>query len=380
MKKASCFEFKIACASDLHLGHKRVPSSLMTANLRKSFHKGKDLASLDVLVLAGDVLDHLLNWPQDDIRVIEDWMIDLLRDCAACDVELWVLEGTPSHDRRQSKQFEVLNERLGIGCQLSYVDELCIKYFPRFGIHVLFVPDEWTDSADKTLAEVGELLLENGIKKVDYAIMHGQFDFQLPDVVQAQKHDSDAYLQIVDKLIFIGHIHVFGRKDRIIAQGSHDRISHGEEGPKGYVRARVRSRDDYEIEFVENKGAAIFRTIELEDVSLSDAIVACRKIAASYEDGANLRVRASPEEWSLAQLINEMEMEFPGITWTSIDRTSKDRIKKLTQELAGRPKLPDLITIEPTNVTRLVSERIYSLDGADSASVAQALKILEELK
>lgn len=380
MTPANYSDFRIAVASDLHLGHIRVPAEFMIANLRESFKRDASFAALDVLALAGDVLDHMLNWPHEDTSIIEEWMIEILRQCAACNVDLWVLEGTPSHDRKQSKRFEILNERLKIGCRLSYVDQLCIKHFPRFGINVLFVPDEWSESADKTLAEVHEHMKAAGIEKVDYAIMHGQFEFQLPDVVQAQKHNSDAYLKIVDKLIFIGHVHVYNRKDRIIAQGSHDRISHGEEGPKGFVLATVRSSDDYDIEFVENKNAAIFKTIELQEVALPDAIAACRKIASNMPDGVHLRIRCSPEEWSLSQLVNEMQSEFALINWSCIDKKSKEKIKNLTKELSGRPKLPDLITIEPGNVVRLVSDRIWETKGADTNTVADAMKLLQELK
>lgn len=372
-------EFRIASASDLHLGHKKVPAAKMVADLYGSFNKSNALAALDVLVLAGDVMDHLLSWPDDDVGVIEDWMSQLLRDCAACNVDLWIVEGTPSHDRKQSKKFVTINESLKIGCRLTYVDDLSIVYFARFGLHVLFVPDEWSDSADKTLAAVHEHMAAAGIKKVDYAVMHGQFEYQLPAVVPGQKHSSDAYLAIVDKLIFIGHVHKFSRNDRIIAQGSHGRISHGEEGPKGYVRATVRSADDYDIEFVENKNATIFRTIELEEVELADAIAACRRIAAELPDDSHVRIRSSPENYSLAQLESEMSSEFINLNWTSIDKKSKDRMRKLAVAAAEKAKLPDVITITPDNIVRLVTEKMLSLPNVTNDVVTRATQQFKEL-
>jgi DNA repair exonuclease SbcCD nuclease subunit len=234
-------EFRIASASDLHLGHSKNPPEEMVERLKNAFPRNAETAKLDVIVLAGDVYDHLLNLPHESVSIIDEWIIYMLRLCKSMDIQLWVLRGTPSHDRDQSQRFVLLNDMLKIGCDILYVDELKVVWMPKFGIHVLFVPDEWTDDANKTLEEVHLLMKMAGITKVDYAIMHGQFEYQLPPVVKAQKHSSEAYLKIVDKLIFIGHVHLFSRNDRIIAQGSFDRISHGEEGPKGHVRAIVRA-------------------------------------------------------------------------------------------------------------------------------------------
>lgn len=372
-------EFRIASASDLHLGHAKVPAAKMIENLKTSFCVSPEFAKLDVLVFAGDVLDHMLQWPQDEVSIIEDWMCDIMRSCVACDVELIILEGTPSHDRRQSARFLQLNAKFEIGCKVTYVDKLEIRYFARWGINILFVPDEWSGSAERTLADVYEAMAALGLKKVDYAIMHGQFEFQLPDVVKAQKHDSDAYLAIVDKLIFIGHVHVFNRKDRIIAQGSHDRISHGEESPKGYVRAIVRSSEDYEIEFIENVNAAVFKTVDIEDLPLEDAIAACHEFADKMPDGAYVRIRANPTTYSLKQLEAEMETRYINLNWSSIDKASKDRLKKFTEEITRSAKLPDLITITPDNIERLVTDRIAGVENATQANIQLAMKFLKEV-
>ena len=79
-------------------------------------------------------------------------------------------------------------------------------------------------------------MITSGLTKVDYAVMHGQFDYQLPKHITGMpRHDSQKYLDIVKHYIFIGHIHTHSVYDRIIAQGSFDRLTHGQEEPKGYV-------------------------------------------------------------------------------------------------------------------------------------------------
>src|SRR5690606_24238089 len=102
------------------------------------------------------------------------------------DVAVRVLEGTPSHDREQSKRFVVINESVGkIGADLVYIDELSIRYEERFDMNLLFVPDELNHDPNITLAQVQELMAERNLEKVDFAFMHGQFEYQLPSHVKA---------------------------------------------------------------------------------------------------------------------------------------------------------------------------------------------------
>jgi DNA repair exonuclease SbcCD nuclease subunit len=357
-------ELRIASASDLHLGHAKNPPQEMVERLMKAFPRDAETAKLDVIVLAGDVYDHLLNLPHDSVNVIDDWIIYMLRLCRAMDIQLWVLRGTPSHDRDQSARFEWLNKALEINCDLLYVDTLRIVWMPKFGIHVLFVPDEWNDSAEKTLEEVHDLMRQQGISKVDYAIMHGQFEYQLPPVVQAQKHSSEEYLKIVDKLIFIGHVHLFSRHDRIIAQGSADRIAHGEEGPKGHVRAIVRANDDYEIQFVETEDAKIFKTIDCRNLSFDDSHEKVLTDTVSLPDGSHVRIVADIGN-PVLQSIATYEKEKPYFFWTGLGKAEEDLT--FTQQVQLLQEKEQYVPIEITrqNVQKLIADLLakQDLDG-----------------
>lgn len=370
-------EFRIASTGDLHLGHGKNPDTEMTARLRAAFPRNAETAKLDVISLNGDVYDHLLNLPQNSVSTIDEWIIYMLRLCKAMDIQLWVLEGTPSHDRGQSARFELLNKMLNIGCDLLYVNKLSIIWIPKFGINVLFVPDEWTDSADKTLAEVHQLMRAQGISKVDYAIMHGQFEYQLPPVVKAQKHSSDAYLAIVDKLIFINHVHLFSRNDRIIAPGSFDRISHGEEGAKGHVRAIVRASDDYEIQFIETMDAKIFKSVQCRGLDFEESHEKVLAETENLPDGSYIRIVTDIGN-PILQSVATYEKERPHFFWDALGKADDDKTFLEQVEMLQSKQEYVPIEIKPDNVEKLIMDSL-SKTNLDLEIIKLAERKLAEL-
>ena len=62
---------------------------------------------------------------------------------------------------------------------LKYHKFLDIEYIERIGKYVLYIPDEWTNSHDELELQIQEKLNQHSITKVDIAIMHGQFKYQL---------------------------------------------------------------------------------------------------------------------------------------------------------------------------------------------------------
>lgn len=351
-------EFRLAVVSDIHLGHKKNETEFIIGNLQRAFPDNAETAQLDLIVLAGDVFDGLLTLPDMSVAAIHFWIASFLQLCKKHDITVRVLEGTPSHDRQQSKMFTVINEAAAIDCDLKYVDELTIEYNPKFDMNFLYVPDEWEPTTERTLMQVHELMKIKHLDKVDFAFMHGQFEHQLPPVVKAPKHDAQAYLKLVDKLIFIGHVHIFSRYDRIIAQGSFDRLSHGEESPKGHVRACWRSHDDYEITFVENKGARKFITIECQGLTTEETLREVHEATQHLEDGSFVRISAYKDNPILTEM-NQLVLYRPLISWSKIVR---DEVKP--QSLIDSPVFNQHtftpITITRDNIVKLVMDRLLS--------------------
>lgn len=374
MTTGNSSNLKIAVVSDIHLGHARNPTERIIKNLRAAFPDNAETAELDMIVLAGDVFDTHLSLPDDVVTEIKVWVTYMLRLCKKHDILLRVLEGTPSHDWKQSKIFQSLNLVTGIGADLKYVRNLSIEYEERHDMWLLFVPDEWTNSTETTLSQVHDLLRAKGLTHVDYAFMHGQFEYQLPPHVQAQKHKSEEYLKIVKHLIFIGHVHIHSRYDRIIAQGSFDRLSHGEEGPKGHVRA-YRRGDESDVVFFENEAALRFVTVKCEAMTLEDTLAEIAKQVQALPPDSFVRVQATYDNPIFSNM-DALVRKWPWFTWDKkpIDDGETEAAETMVDDEVSY--IP--ITITRDNVTAMLTDRLIN-SGAPSDVLAMAQEIMPEV-
>jgi hypothetical protein len=367
-------DLKLAVVSDIHLGHPRNPTKRIIRNLRAAFPDNAETAELDMIVMAGDVFDGLLQLPDDEVTDIKAWIVHVLRVCKKHDILLYVLEGTPSHDWKQPKLFQSLNEVTGIGADLKYVKSLSIEYEQRHDLWLLFVPDEWTNSTETTLSQVHDLLRAKGLTHVDYAFMHGQFEYQLPPIVKAQKHSSEEYLKLVKHLIFIGHVHIHSRLERIIAQGSFDRLTHGEEGPKGHVRA-YRRGNEHDVVFVENEAALRFVTVKCEAMTLQDTLAEIAKQVEGLPEDSFVRVKGSWDN----PIFTNMDSLIRKWPWFHWDKQPVDDGEAETAEAVVDDEVSYIpITITRDNVTPLLTDRLINA-GATSDVLAMAQEIMIEV-
>ncbi len=368
-------ELRIAALSDIHLGHRRTPTSLIAANLKAAFPFNAETAKLDVIVLAGDVFDRLLNLPQDEVEIIEDVVMHFLKLSATYGIDLWMVEGTPDHDRKQSRLFVKINRMYDVGASLTYVEKVDIVYFPKFGVNVLFVPDVANDTAEKTLAQVHELLRIHKLDKVDYAVMHGQFEYQLPPVVKAQKHSSDAYLSLVKYLIFIGHVHQHNKKERILPPGSFDRLTHGDEyPPKGHLRCVVRAEDDYEVLFVENKGAKIYKTIDCTALDLQAAMQKVKDQTLNLPDYSDVRIRAEKGHPILMH-VDEFQREYNLFHWEAQADLSEEEINIKQAAETEETYVPVAITRD--NISEMLIDSMLSRNADPEIMALAEQKFME---
>lgn len=366
---------KMAVASDIHLGHRQNPTRDIIKSLMLAFPDNAETADLDIIYLAGDVFDDRLPLPVEEVGEIEIWVSIFLKLCKKHDILVRVLEGTPGHDWQQSRIFTIVNQLADIGADLKYVKDHSIEYIERYGITVLYVPDELEGGPDKTLSQTKELLRAKGLDKVDYAIMHGQFEYQLPPHIHANKHDSAAYLALVRELIFIGHVHTHSRFDRIIAQGSVDRLTHGQEEPKGHVRVTAWENGDKEITFVENTNAKRFDTIVCTGLSIEDTIAKIDIAVKDLPDGSFVRIEAEHKHPIFADKF-AMVRRYPTFTWST-------KVEKTKEELSGEDNSDDgsgfvPVTITKDNIRPMMMDRIFKLEvHADIQIMSE--KILKEI-
>lgn len=310
-------KLKIAVISDVHLGHLRNEAKYILNNLDNNFLGHPDVKDAQIIFIAGDLFDRLLEPTSPDKPIIYMWFIRLCLFCSKNNIALRILEGTPSHDWKQSEILPTIKDISSLDLDFKYVKTLSIEYFDKFGINVLYVPDEWRPKTEETLEQVHDLMKSKGLETVDFAIMHGNFEYQLPSHIRGiPRHSSEEYLKIVTEYVFIGHIHTHSRFNRIIAQGSFDRLSHGEEEPKGFMIADVDiGKNDRNAYFIENKGARIHKTIDCTDMDLQETIEHITRIVTDLPGDAFVRIQAQDKH----PLFSDMDVLLkicPTITWS----------------------------------------------------------------
>lgn len=367
-------ELGILNVSDQHTLHPRTPTRLTLRSMSELFCRPKWLArEVDLALFSGDFYDGPGDLPDTNVLLTQAWISSWLIECRNANVILRVLEGTPSHDNGQSKMFEVLNE--GIGANLRYITEISIEYIEQLGIHVLYIPDE-QGTGDEVWAEVQRQLSLHGLEKVDYAVMHGLFDFHLPaHVVDPKAHLRYRYESIVRRWVFIGHHHTHRVEGRIITPGSVQRNKHGEEEDKGAVFVRDRlARDPQrgDVQFLRNKLAKEYRTFQTHDRTVRE--VAATIAAANLPTGSSIRLMGESFDPAM-QAIKELQIEFPGHDWQK-ETTATRR--------AMETKIDDLqftytqIQLTKENIPTLLLERAAKR-GQTPERLALAQRLLEEI-
>lgn len=256
------------CISDVHLGHGRIPTPLIAETLREAIRDRDGDRAPDIIFIAGDLFDRPTLIGSEHYLPIRDAVEDLVRYCAENNIILRLLEGTPSHDDKQGVVVGRTIEDLGLKINYKYHQTLTIEYLPEFGINVLFLPDEWRHDPQDTWADVTTMLTEHGLEKVDYAVMHGAFRYQLPTMLEKSCHVESQWLDIVSRYIFIGHVHLATRKDRILAQGSLVQLEHGTGTDHGYVRVFDHGNPELDrVEFMPLPPKVVFKDYDISDMS-----------------------------------------------------------------------------------------------------------------
>jgi len=370
---------RISVISDVHVGSKRNETKYILENLYNCFSNDLHLSNLDIVFIAGDFFDDLLTYPSVDAGLIDMWISRFLKKCNKYNIVVRVLEGTPSHDRQQSVRFDVI---ANIHCNVShsyvdiaYIKTLSVEYIEKFDINVLYVPDEWNHETSVTLTEVKELLQSKDIDKVDIAIMHGLFDYQMDGMIKDNiKHNSKEYLELVKGLIFIGHIHKHSSLDRIYAGGSFDRLAHGEEESKGYLDATLNPDYSYTVSFIENTNARKFLTINCpyEDVEIN--LKRIDKKVKLLNTGSYVRI-TSKQGNAITSSLDTVRKRWPLLNWSMLikDKDEKEDTVNVIDESIYTPMIISKDTIIP-----LVTDRINKMN-IDSNVLDRCMLHLKEL-
>lgn len=359
--------------SDVHLGHRTTETESIVDNLLVLLPDVPSMTDVDMIIIAGDLFDRLLNLSQLEVFIIHEWIYSLLHLCEKHDIVLRVLEGTPSHDNKQNRLIPEINARSNLNVDIQYFSTLAIEYIERFDIHVLYIPDEYHAEASQTLAEARLLISEHNLTQVDFAVMHGQFDYQVPTPLlnRIPHHDSEAYLELVKYNIFIGHIHQHSQYKRILVAGSTSRLQHGEEEDKGIIKVTVYNNGDFSATFVVNKGAKIYKTLDVSTQEITSAMDYIKSIVTMVPDGSYIRIRANQDD-VIVNSLRELRTTYPQITWSV--QTDKAVSSKIA--LVNRPEVT-MDNLHSNTIPTLLENRVSKKYDGDT--VLEMISTIKEI-
>lgn len=354
-------EIKYLVMSDLHLGHKTNDIDNMCNNINLFINNNLVLLKdIKILFIAGDIFDNYIPSYTTTYLKITKLLISIIQWCQQYNIKLRVLEGTPSHDWKQANVISTILKDFDIKIDYKYVDKIDIEYMEDLDIDVLYIPDQIKPKGSEVYKDVLTVMKNYNKEKIDIAIMHGQFHYQFPRIKLDSSHNEEDYLNIIKHYIHIGHIHTHSVKERIIAQGSFDRIAHGEEEPKGCILAKINKEDNSKDEyiFLENKSAMKFITKDFRNYTEEEIVKNINIVIRSLPKGSNIRLLVDKDQKDILKTKN-----FKNIV--------KNYNFKLLHQEDNKIKLEDKIieesiidsfTINKENILELVNKELEVLD------------------
>jgi len=354
-------ELRMLVLGDIHLGNRRTPTKHIIENMRTFFNGYKKRTDIDIIFITGDVFDTNLYLSDSDVTHIYNWFVVLIDFCIFSNIKLRVLLGTYSHDHNQTKLLELVAKNSKEPIDFRYITQLEIEYIDDFNLNVLYIPDEWNSNNFVTLEQTKELIKSKGLERVDLAIMHGAFDYQLPTNDKSSVHDSEAYKSLVNYYIFIGHVHTFNVNDSIIAQGSFDRLTHNDEIAKGGVLAIIRPDSSKEYIFIENKNALPFISF---NANKDDWYIRLETLLKSLEKGY-VRICANSTHPAFS-VFSEIKMINPEVKLSKKIIENEQAVVK--KDIYLKDDILTVINITPSNIYEMVSS-LLSKDNYESTSM-----------
>ena len=368
--------FKYLVISDIHLGHNINKTDMIVKNLVEFFNVNyKEFKDLDMVCIAGDIFDKLLTNSSVDYIESINWLTNLIKWCKENSIILRILEGTPSHDWNQAKVISNILENLDVKLDYKYINSLYIETISKHNLTILYIPDEYNHKAEDTYKEVLELMKSKGLEQVDIGIIHGQFHYQLPMIKLESSHTEEDYLNIVKHYISVGHIHTSSVYDRILAQGSFDRLAHNEEEDKGAMLITLDSDKGDSYKFLVNKKAMVFKTIKFKNESIEEIVKRICKLDKKLPERSNLRIISESEE-ILSKHQNTLKSNFPRLN-IKVEKPKKKEEDKF--HLVEQDIVIDSFCITRDNIEELMLEEMSGY-GLTSSEISKAKDLLAEIR
>lgn len=345
---------RILTFGDIHFLHPNTPTQHICSNFLNYIHQ-YDNVPVDMLIITGDIFDRSVAFNDPAVTDVISWFFEIALWCAKKGTYLRILEGTPSHDDRQARHFGEIITNAKIPVNYAYVDTVSVEVVKELDISILYVNDEYHPDTEVTLRDAKDRIRDAGLAQVDIAVMHGCFNYQLPPAAtKAPRHNEAEYLSLVKHYIFIGHHHTHTVYDRIIAGGSFDRLSHGQEEPKGFIDATIKTGND-SFYFIENTNAFQYVTLSPKSKNMEGVSKEIAKAISKLKMGAHLRLKLPKDHpaWVGFNVLKQ-EHSFYNLTKIGIDEDDNAGPIRLVEDLVIPNYIP--VTITQSNIVSLILE------------------------
>lgn len=374
--------FKWLWTQDIHFGVPSIPVGAVTKSFKTVYEAAKR-RGIKVVVIGGDITDRPLDLTTDYSIEFIEFGIWLLNDAQENGITIIVIEGTPSHDWKQARLLERLKASIKATTNLVYITTLSIVNLEDFG-NVLIVPDQWRPSTQTTLLEVKALLKEKGLTQVDWAFMHGSFDYQVPEFLRKRLdlHDSLEYSKLVKKGIFIGHEHTRSSYLNINCAGSIERTKHGQEEEKGGLFVEEIVQGKVHVEFIRNANAQIFKDLLVDDLNPEQIFRKIEDLGIDLEKFANIRLLATKDIEVVSEFIKKYKLIYTEIKWSLKNLSSPDQKVNLVEleQLEFSKVNLDVLAIQELMLSRLIEKHPERISGLKHVldSTVERLTMKEE--
>lgn len=320
--------------SDIHNGNRNTPGQFILQNLRILLGdfstKDTNFPDLKLILIAGDFWDDTVHVSD---RVITDVLVFWHLFCKWCiykGITVRLLEGTPRHDRQQNRLLVTYTEQNFPELDFKFFDDIKVEIHQKLNLSLLYIPDECRPTADQVYLDAcHEVHTVHGLDQVDIGVMHGMFQYQLGTIPMNHKvYREDQWLQLVRGFITIGHIHNRSFYERIFAQGSFDRLRHGEEEPKGAYYFQEKGKGEWIPIFIENKYAKIYKTFTIKK-PLEESLPKLEKDLSHLPKESHVRIKAKTGH-PILESLPELRKRFPFLIFTK-DFDDKEKPKKAAE-------------------------------------------------
>lgn len=297
--------FVVTAIADIHFG--AIKAETLYNELKLSFLSFIKDKRIDMIVICGDYYNSIINLNSKSSHLSLLFMKNLISIAKSEGIKyIRIIEGTLSHDNNQLNNFKVFENDTEIDFKIimNVTEEVLTE-----GLRILYVPEEYMENPDEYYAKYFAKK-----KYYDFIFGHGMFkesSFTTNDgetrISRAPIFDSKAFINMCTGPIIFGHIHIKNTiRKHIFYIGSFSRWIYGEEESKGFmVFVYHRKEKWYVYQFIENKFARLFDTIEILNLNhFTDGNKLVKFISGFKKDNLRIKVIIDDVQKNVSYMIN----------------------------------------------------------------------------